>query len=182
MLRLVCFGSLILAGALSVAQADVYRWVDEHGEPHYSDQWVPGSQVIKTSKAHPGSDTMNQTHSQAVNRTPESLANEANSRAVHQDVARSRDAQCKAAKDRYLKAIQSRRVYKEGKNGEREYMSDADADAYREVARKDVQDLCGNVPGYDPDAPIPEPKAIPEPRPIPEPQPIPEPKANSTSG
>jgi Domain of unknown function (DUF4124) len=170
MLRFVSFGALILVGALSVAQADVYRWVDEHGEPHYSDQWVPGSQVIKTSKSHPGSDTMSQGHSQQVNRTPESLADEANSRAVHQDVERSRDAQCKAAKDRYMKAIESRRVYKEGKSGEREYMSDADADAYREVARKDVQDRCGNVPSFNPDAPVAEPKPIPEPRPIPEPK------------
>jgi Domain of unknown function (DUF4124) len=170
MLRFVSFGALILVGALSVARADVYRWVDEHGEPHYSDQWVPGSQVIKTSKSHPGSDTMSQGHSQQVNRTPESLADEANSRAVHQDVERSRDAQCKAAKDRYMKAIESRRVYKEGKSGEREYMSDADADAYREVARKDVQDRCGNVPAFNPDAPVAEPKPIPEPRPIPEPK------------
>jgi hypothetical protein len=175
MLRLVCFGSLILAGTLSVAQADVYRWVDEHGEPHYSDQWVPGSQVIKTSKAHPGSETLT-ARSPQVNRTPEAVADEANSRAVHQDVTRSRDAQCKAAKDRYLKAIEARRVYKESKNGEREYMSDADADAYREVARKDVQDRCGSVPGYDPDTPVAEPKAIPEPHAIPEP------KAQPTSG
>jgi len=170
MLRLVSFGSLILAGTLSVAQADVYRWVDEHGEPHYSDQWVPGSQVIKTSKAHPGSDTLG-SRSPQVNRTPDSMADEANSKAVHQDVERSRDAQCKAAKDRYLKAIEARRVYKEGKNGEREYMPDSDADAYREVARKDVQDRCGSVPNYNPDAPVAEPKAIAEPQAIPEPKP-----------
>ena len=115
-------------------------------------------------------------HSQQVNRTPESLADEANSKAVHQDVARSRDAQCKAAKDRYLKAVESRRVYKEDKSGQREYMSDQDADAYREVARKDVQDLCGSVPSFNPDSPVAEPKAVAEPRAIPEP------KADSTSG
>ncbi len=164
MSRFVLFGALLLAGALSVAQADVYRWVDEHGEPHYSDQWVPGSQVIKTSKAHPGSETMSQPRFQAVNRTPESLADEANTRAVQQDVTKTRDAQCKAAKDRYMKAIESRRVYKESKNGEREYLSDADADAYRNVARKDVQDRCGSVPSFDPNAPIPEPQPIPEPK------------------
>ncbi len=176
MLRLVCFGTLLLAGTLTAAQADVYRWVDEHGLPHYSDQWVPGSQIIKTTKAHPGSDTLSAAHSQQVNRTPESLANEANSKAVQQDVARSRDAQCKAAKDRYLKAVESRRVYKEDKSGQREYMSDQDADAYREVARKDVQDLCGSVPSFNPDSPVAEPKAVAEPRAIPEP------KADSTSG
>ena len=48
---------LLLLLAWGAARADVYRWVDEHGEPHYSDQWVPGSQVIKTNKARPGSET-----------------------------------------------------------------------------------------------------------------------------
>src|SRR5437764_10919222 len=32
------------------ARADVYRWIDEHGVPHYSDEWVPGSVVVKTVK------------------------------------------------------------------------------------------------------------------------------------
>ena len=35
--------------------ADVYRWVDDHGEAHYSDRWVPGSELIKSNKPHPPS-------------------------------------------------------------------------------------------------------------------------------
>ena len=92
------------------------------------------------------------------------LDNEANSRAVQQDVNRVRDAQCKAATERYKKAIESRRVYKESKAGDKEYLSEADADAYREVARKDVLDRCGKVPTFDVNAPIPEPKPIPDPK------------------
>lgn len=169
MLRFVPVTVLILAGTLSVARADVFRWVDEHGEPHYSDQWVPGSQIIKTSKAHPGSETLghpvDQRSTVATNaKVSAQLEDQANSRSVQQDVTRTRDAQCKAAKDRYMKAIESRRVYKESKAGDREYLSDADADAYREVARKDVQDRCGSVPSFDPNAPIPEPKPIPDPK------------------
>ncbi|HEX7198365.1 MAG TPA: DUF4124 domain-containing protein, partial [Dongiaceae bacterium] len=53
MSRLVPIIALILSGALGVARADVYRWIDEQGEPHYSDQWVPGSVIIKTVKPHP---------------------------------------------------------------------------------------------------------------------------------
>ena len=55
MSRLVPITALILAGALSVAQADVYRWVDAQGVPHYSDEWVPGSVVIRTSHPRPDS-------------------------------------------------------------------------------------------------------------------------------
>jgi hypothetical protein len=169
MSRVVPVSVLILAGALSVAQADVFRWVDEHGEPHYSDQWVPGSQIIKTSKAHPGSETLGQPVQQrtvtASNaKVGAQLDNEANSRAVQQDVNRVRDAQCKAATERYKKAIESRRVYKESKAGDKEYLSESDADAYREVARKDVLDRCGKVPTFDVNAPIPEPKPIPDPK------------------
>ena len=166
MLRLVPIAALTLLGTLSVARADVYRWVDEHGEPHYSDQWVPGSTVIKTTKAHPGSDTMTRSAPQKsltpqANRADALAADQANARAVQQDVSKTREAQCKAAQDRYMKAIESRRVYKESKSGEREYLSEADADAYREVARKDVQSLCGSVPQFDPNKPIPEPKVNP---------------------
>jgi len=177
MLRRVSLTALILAGAFTLARADVYRWVDEHGQAHYSDQWVPGSEVIKTGKTHPpGLDTVTQVTEQrsltaGTNRVSGQLADQENARAVQQDVSRTREAQCKAAKDRYLQAIESRRVYKEDKNGERTYMSDADADAYREMARKAVQDRCGSVPEFNPNAPIPEPQPI-------EPKPIPEPKIN----
>ena len=177
MLRRVSITALILAGALTIARADVYRWVDEQGQPHYSDQWVPGSEIIKTVKAHPPTagatarTTDQKSLTAANNRVAAQLSDQDNALAVQQDVTRTRDAQCKAARDRYMQAIESRRVYKEDKNGERVYMSDADADAYRELARKAVQDRCGSVPQFNPNTPIPEPQPI-------EPKPILEPKVN----
>jgi uncharacterized protein DUF4124 len=164
MSRLLSITALILAGALTIARADVYRWVDEQGIPHYSDEWVPGSTLIKTVKPHPSSFTSTARSASSSNRVPTDLNDEANARAVQQDVAKTRDAQCRAAKDRYMKSIQSRRVFKENKNGEREYLSDEAADAYREQARKDVQDRCGSVPQFNPDQPIPEPQPVPEPK------------------
>lgn len=177
MSRLLPIAALILAGALNIARADVYRWIDEQGVTHYSDQWVPGSVLIKTVKPHPlnyqssarGSEQKSLTA--ANNRISSELSDQANARAVQQDVAKAREGLCKSAKDRYLRAIQSRRVYKENKNGEREYLSDAAADTYREQVRKDVQEKCGSVPEFAPDQPIPEPQPI-------EPKPIPEPKVN----
>ena len=177
MSRLLPVVALILAGTLGIARADVYRWIDEQGVPHYSDQWVPGSVVIKTVKPHPaGSETGLRSSEQkslasANNRVSAEPNDQANARAVQQDVARVREAQCKTAKDNYMRSIQSRRIYKDNKNGEREYLSDAAADSYREQMRKDVQDKCGSVPSFVPDQPIPEPQPI-------EPKPIPEPKVN----
>ena len=171
MLRRLSVTVLILAGAFTIARADVYRWVDEHGEPHYSDQWVPGSQIIKTSKAHPpGADAAPQKSLTASNTTGQ-LGEQDNARAVQQDLASRHAVLCKQSKDSYMRAITSRRVYKEGGQGERTYLSDADADAYREQLRKQVQDYCGNVPQFDPNAPVAAPQPV-------EPKPIPEPKVN----
>src|SRR5207248_2050257 len=154
MSRLLPIIALILAGALTVARADVYPWTDEQGVTHYSDQWVPGSVLIKTVKPHPVTfDSSARSAEQKSltagnNRVSSELSDQANARAVQQDVAKAREVLCKNAKERYMRAIQSRRVFKEDKNGEREYLSDAAADAYREQARKDVQDRCGSVPEY----------------------------------
>jgi hypothetical protein len=177
MLRRLSIATLILAGAFTLARADVYRWVDDKGEPHYSDQWVPGSEVIKTSKAHPqGADAPGHVADQkSLSASDQSIHNQLgdrdNARAVQQDLAKRRDALCHQFKDRYTRAITSRRIYKDGSDGDRSYLSDDEADKYREELRKAVQDNCGSVPQFDPNAPIPEPQPI-------EPKPIPEPKVN----
>jgi Domain of unknown function (DUF4124) len=174
MLRRISISALTLAGALTVVQADVYRWVDEKGQPHYSDQWVPGSEVIKTTaKSHGSSFDGTQSGPQPKPLTASNtaqIADQDNSRAVQQDVAKTRDTQCKAATARYTQAVQARRVYKTAANGERDYMSDADADAYREDARKEVQSACGSVPNIDFNAPPPDNSPPIEPKPIPEPK------------
>ena len=161
MLRTLAMSSLLFAGGVSVANAaDVFRWVDDHGGVHYSDQWVPGSEVIKSSRPRPAntsSDSPRQTlgtQKTANDHAPgQSSTQQATEKAVKQDVAKIRDQQCKEAKDRYEKAIQARRIYKASeadkskdsdRPDDRQYLSDEEADAYRVKARQDVQDLCGN--------------------------------------
>ena len=168
MLRRVPVIALMLAGC-TLAHADVFRWVDDHGVPHYSDQWVPGSEVIKTSRARPDSATMNPgaggSRAAQASRVSSQLADENNARAVQQDVAKTREAQCKKAQAAYTDSVTHRRVYKTDATGQRNYMSDAELDGYREQTRKNVLELCGSVPVIDPNQPI-------------EPQPVPEPKVN----
>lgn len=161
MLRLVTITALVLAGVSPLARADVFRWVDKDGIVHYSDEWVPGSEVIKTvAKPHP------ETTSSAPSRpaASRSYAEQQNAQAVQQDKARAQDAQCKSARERYMKAISSRQFYRQNKDGERELVPDTEADAYREQARNDVQTACGSVPEWKPDQPIPEPQPTPEPK------------------
>ena len=183
MLRRVLIAMIVLGGGFTtVTWADVYRWVDGSGVTHYSDQWVPGSEIIKTGKPHPSNPNVVTGDQKSLTATSRSidkeLTDQANARATATDVARTQAAQCEAAKDRYNKAIQSRRIYKDGSDGEREYLSDADAESYREQARKDVQSRCGNVPEFAPDQVLnPQPQALnPQPQALsPQPQPVKQP-------
>src|ERR1700749_1676841 len=95
MLRPLVVTALITAGLCSVAHADVYRWVDDKGEPHYSDRWVPGSELIKSTRPRPaGADSTGggQDQNAAVNKASQAasdkLAQKANADAVKQDVAK----------------------------------------------------------------------------------------------
>jgi Domain of unknown function (DUF4124) len=156
MLRPLIVTTLIAAGICGVAHADVYRWVDEKGEPHYSDRWVPGSELIKSAKPRPQTPDSSTNHVSAPQfATPagnqhaaDQQAARANEEAVKQDVAKTKEAQCKQAKERYQKAIDARRIYKPAKEGDadRTYMSDAEIDQYRAQARSDVTLACGSPP------------------------------------
>ncbi len=154
MLRPLAITTLVIAGICGVAHADVYRWVDDKGEPHYTDKWVPGSELIKTNKPRPLGESNSASPAPkpdfaAMNQNAASkLQQQADEQAVKQDVAKAKDTQCKAAKDRYQKAIEARRIYKAPKPGETDhvYMSDEEADAYRLQARNDVTLACGSAP------------------------------------
>jgi hypothetical protein len=161
MLRNLAISTVLCAGVISVAHADVFRWVDDHGGVHYSDQWVPGSEVIKSSPKPPGSgsSSASRTAYSAPRSSGTSPAQDNNAKAVKEDLAKARDQQCKDAKDRYEKAIQARRIYKApapapgdkaapaakdtDRPEDRQYLSEEEADAYRVKARQDVQDFCG---------------------------------------
>lgn len=160
MLRALAISSFLFAGVVSVASADVYRSVDEHGGVHYSDQWTPGSQLIKSSKSSP-SNTFSDTSSRRASNSAKPVSTSTNasssgdpaaaSKAVQQDKAKVRVQQCKDAKERYDKAIMARRIFKstdgdksKADSENREYLSDEQADAYRVQVRQEMQELCGD--------------------------------------
>jgi uncharacterized protein DUF4124 len=155
MLRNLAISTVLSACAVSAAHADVYRWVDDHGGVHYSDQWVAGSEVIKSSVKPPSSGGASQTSYSAPKSSNAPPSKDNAAKAVKEDVAKARDQQCKEARDKYEKAIQARRIYKAPAPGDkaatkdtdrpddRQYLSEEEADAYRVKARQEVADYCG---------------------------------------
>ena len=71
------------------------------------------------------------------------LRDQARAAAVQKDVGAARTEQCKAATDKYQKSVEARRMYRMNKDGEREYFTDAEADAARLSARNEMEQACG---------------------------------------
>jgi hypothetical protein len=142
MFRILAITATLL-GIASAAHADVYRWTDAKGIVQYSDRWVPGSTLVKTDKNHtppPAASAV-----EAPSEPPaDPAASERTKRELQADLAKSRAEQCKKATEAYEKAVSSRRIYKEGPNGEKNFVTDAEADAYRLQMLNARKQACGN--------------------------------------
>ncbi len=148
-----------LAFAASLAQADVWRWKDAQNNWHYSDVPVEGAQLIKSTLRMPTpQDGAGESPPEnAPNATPpvnrvaasgaaasDRVSAEATARSVQQDITKKRAEQCKEATARYEKQISARRLFREGKNGERVYLTEAELAQARVDARTDRDTACGS--------------------------------------
>ncbi|HZF16987.1 MAG TPA: DUF4124 domain-containing protein [Steroidobacteraceae bacterium] len=152
MLRSLAFiAALVLSAAASAA---VYKWIDAQGNIHYSDR--PPSETIEAQVINIDSRPSNrervavrrsasQQQSQSTAQADgKQRAEQATQQAVNSDVAKSRAKQCEEAKTRYQTAVESHKLYKLGKNGEREYLSDTELSQARLDARRNLDESCGS--------------------------------------
>jgi hypothetical protein len=151
---------MLVASGAFVATADVYRWVDANGSVHYSDVPNQGAVLIRgTSKnipqprndsyaaqnsAQSSSDAQRDRQAGIDGAISDRLTQENTARAVQDDIAKKRGEQCKEATKRYDTSITSRRLYRQGANGERVYLSDAEIDQARVQARAERDTACGS--------------------------------------
>lgn len=132
------------------ASAEVYRWVDPQGGVHYSDR--PESEKaeligIASRRSDPTviaqrTEADRERRQQVTTQQQRQQSDQAAANAVQRDVTASRSEQCKKAQDQYRVAIESQRLYRVGKDGEREYLNDAELSEARINAKKAVDDLC----------------------------------------
>ncbi|HTY51091.1 MAG TPA: DUF4124 domain-containing protein [Steroidobacteraceae bacterium] len=140
MLRL----TLILAAAAfaGAAHADVYKTVDAQGQPHYSDQWSPGAELIKTDHSHLITD--DSSPPPAGDHASDLAKQSAAQRAVDTDVAAAKADECKKLQQQYDREVHARRILKPGSTSDNpDYMSDAEADAERVKVKEAMDDACG---------------------------------------
>ena len=120
---------------LTAAFADVYRSVDAQGHVQYSDTPTPAANATAASAAAAGS-TLNSDPAR------DTLAQQAAQQAVQKDLAATRAEQCSKATENYNSSVQARRIYRTGQDGEREYLTDAEADEQRLNLRLAMESAC----------------------------------------
>ena len=141
-----------LAGVLGVAHAEnVYRWIDAHGEVHYTDQWRPGAVLIRTNVPRPAGATLDSNAWSGIAAEDKAAEGALKQRqaasAVRQDEDRQRAKECKQARAQYAALISARRVFSTDSSGKRHFLSDSQAQAARLKARETMDSLCAGQSG-----------------------------------
>jgi hypothetical protein len=154
--------ALLMAGLTVVASADnYYKWSDAHGQIHYSD--LPPTQsdarilgvFNKESsiadeesgdeQGDNGDDANNDNGPTVLpsgNDSSEPPVDNEAMAAVQKDVSNAKAKQCKEAQDRYQRYVESRRLFRETKDGKREYLTDQQLAEARVHAKQAVDESC----------------------------------------
>ncbi|MGA2023903.1 MAG: DUF4124 domain-containing protein [Steroidobacteraceae bacterium] len=157
--------AMLVCLPMSAAIADVYRSVDAQGKVVYSDTPTAGSELVHVQNLHaqinptaasPSANraAANGTTAAAASAAgagsaPKStdpvhdqLAQQAAQQAVDRDLAATRAEQCTKATADYNSSVEARRIYRNGPDGEREYLTDAQADEQRLNLRLAMETAC----------------------------------------
>lgn len=152
--------ALLMAGLTVAASADnYYKWSDSQGQIHYSDlpPTQPDAKILGVfnkessvideetgdDQGDSGDDGDNgQTVLPSGNDTSEPPVDNEAMAAVQKDVANAKVKQCKEAQDRYQRYVESRRLFRETKDGKREYLTDQQLADARVKAKQAVDESC----------------------------------------
>ena len=137
-----------------MAQAgDVYKYVDERGTTLYTDKPIPGAVLVSTGAHRPPEVAQRNyaanraaTNSQLNSSNQRIADSQENSRiagTVAKDLEATRAVRCKEAREGYEKSIATHRMYRTGKDGEREYLSEVELAQARMDSARAVETACG---------------------------------------
>jgi|SRR5690606_960464 len=151
MRKIITFTAATLLMASAFAAGEVYRWKAADGTWHYSDQPRPGAEVVRGSQlARPASPAPSPASQPSVQPAPapaddDTLPVSAEVAAeVRAEAAAIKAEQCKAAEAQYQSAMRARRIHRTDEQGNRVYLSDAEADQARVQARANRDLACGS--------------------------------------
>jgi len=148
MRKILTFAVSVFITSSALAGGDIYRWKDDSGTWHFSDQPHPGAELLRrgdrvvnpvaesTAPAAPAP-------SRSIESSGPLPVSDAVAAQVRQEAAAAKTDQCKKADEAYQKAVQARRITKTDEKGNTVYFSDAEIDALRMQARSVRDTACG---------------------------------------
>ena len=150
MFRLVLLLTLAAAPlAAGTAVADVYKYKDEQGNIQYTDKppSLPAErlnvQSQRTDVVAAQARSQAATAAQQPNNAPPAAGNKPAALPPPPEPTGDQKADaCAKAKHRYDSYMTSQRLYQQGEDGERRYLSDAELDAARASAKASMDVLC----------------------------------------
>lgn len=146
---LIAITATLLAAATAMA-TDVYTWIDNDGNVHYEDRPVGNMAVTRhqivsrnTDNAAVKARVDERLQARAIIKQ---VASEAPPEMSRQDLRAEqakREEKCVEVRGRLERFLRSRRLYKEGESGEREYLDEAATLAARDRVQGQIREYCG---------------------------------------
>jgi len=148
MKRVLLFAVLIAWSGM--ASAVVYKWVDAQGKTMYGDRPPDGvhAEVVELLGTHAPTYRSAETSrpapapSQGATAPQKAAASGDDATKKNADTAAEQVKLCADAQDRYKKLTEGRHLFKEGANGERQYMTAQEIDTERADAKREVDAVC----------------------------------------
>lgn len=135
----------IVFSIFQIANAEIYKWVDEHGNTHYTQNLPPvESEVIKLPPKHSAEAALKALDQQEKNvdqLIKERTENKSQKKQQEQDQAKSK-ALCDQSKAR-LASYQRPRVRVQDKNNDSKILGEDERQAEIEKSRDSIQKHCG---------------------------------------
>jgi len=136
--------TLLLVGA---AHAEVYKWTDDRGKVHYSDQPVENSQQLQVNESRSpapavSSEQREERRRKLLQALEEDRANREQQKEKQKQVAARRQRQCVLAKDRLKNYEGANTLYDLDSKGNRVTLSDAQRKKAIDQLRSQIEQNC----------------------------------------
>jgi hypothetical protein len=131
---------------LGASATDIYRSVDENGIVVYSDRPTDRTELVQINTSVPDSPTTaasranGEESDDSASNTP--LVAEIPREATPEEIASDRARNCELARQMVEAYSQAHRLFREGADGEREYLTAAEIDEARSKADSNVATWC----------------------------------------
>ncbi|MES9943538.1 MAG: DUF4124 domain-containing protein [Candidatus Thiodiazotropha sp.] len=128
--------------------AGVYKWVDDKGRVHFSDRPVTGQSEEVNIKQQEAAQPSAGQHDRKLKMQrmldvyQEERAEKKEAKQKQQAERKKRKQNCARAKDRYNSHVRARGIYDLNKEGERQYLSEAERARHMKRLKSDIARWC----------------------------------------